>query len=206
MPDAVQQDLSSSATRLRVAKILGVHGLRGTVKLQVYTVDPASVVEYGPLSTRDNQQQFRVTLKNPAKGHWLAHVEGITNRTQAEALIGIDLFVDRAVLPPTDDDEYYEADLVNLRVEHVNGTLLGQVRGLENFGAGLLLDIRLSAEQGGRDVIIPFTKICVPVIDVAGGRVVVDPPDGLFDPPDQRDDGQGPDGHGDNPRYYDDQE
>lgn len=178
-----------SATRLRVAKILGVHGLRGTIKLQIYTVEAENVVEYGPLYSRDGTRSFRVTLKNPAKGHWLAHLSGITNRSQAEPLIGMDLFVDRSVLPPPDEDEFYEADLLDLPVEDQSGQQIGIVRGLHNFGAGLLLDIRLSAVFGGRDVMIPFTHAAVPVIELARdgsmGRVVIDPPDGLLDPPDQ---------------------
>ena len=188
MFEAVQTDPETLPNRLRVAKILGIHGLRGTVKLQVYTVNPHDILTYGTLSSRDGKHQFKVVLKSASKGHWLASLEGVTNRTLAEPLVGIDLFIDRSALPPPDEDEYYETDLVNLRVENTDGQTIGLVRGLHDFGAGMLLDLRLSAEWGGRDLMVPFTRACVPVIDLAGGRVVVDPPDGLMDPPEQRDD------------------
>lgn len=186
MVPAAQPEPDLPVGRLRVAKVVGVHGLRGTVKLQVFTVDPENVMAYGPVTSRDGQQSFRITLKNPVKGHFLAHLTGVTNRNLAEPLIGMELFIDRSALPKTAVDEFYEADLIGLRVDNDAGETIGVVRGLQDFGAGQLLDIRLHLPDGDRDAMVPFTLAAVPVIDLDRGVVVVNPPDGLLDAPDRQ--------------------
>jgi len=102
----------------------------------------------------------------------------VSDRNAAEKLRGIELYMPRERLPPPSEGEYYHADLVGLAVELKDGTPFGRVQAVENYGAGDLLAI---VRPGGRPVSLPFTDQVVPVVDIAGGRVVVDPPLGLVD-------------------------
>jgi 16S rRNA processing protein RimM len=167
------------ASRVCLGQIVGVHGVRGLVRVKLFAEDPASLTAYGPLSNEAGTRRFALVPQSPAKGVWVTRVEGVADRSAAEALQGTTLWVDRAALPPAEDeDTFYHADLIGLRADLADGTPLGTVRAVHDFGAGELLEI---AGAGG-SVMMPFTRAAVPVVDVAGGRIVVDPPAGLLDP------------------------
>jgi 16S rRNA processing protein RimM len=166
--------------RVCVGQILGAHGVRGLVKLASFTSDPAAIAHYGELADDSGRRRFTVSLSGANKGHYLARLSGIDDRDAAQALAGTRLFVDRERLPPADDDEYYHADLIGLRVERSDGTPLGTVAALHNFGAGEIIEIALPS---GARPMLPFDRHTVPVVDIAGGRLVVDPPEGLLDEP-----------------------
>ncbi len=163
---------------LLVGRIAAAHGLRGLVKLQCFTAEPESIGRYGPLSDATGKRVFEVTVLNPVKGGVLASIKGVGDRTAAEKLRGVELYMPRDRLPPAGEGEYYHADLVGLAVELKDGTPFGRVQAVENYGAGDLLAI---VRPGGRPVSLPFTDPVVPVVDIAGGRIVVDPPPGLVD-------------------------
>ncbi|MFD1626658.1 ribosome maturation factor RimM [Azospirillum griseum] len=157
-----------------VGQFAGSHGVRGLVKLRSFTQDPADVAAYGPLADETGARLFKVTLQGKVKDLFLAKVEGITNREQAQALAGVRLHVDRAALPETeDDDSFYHADLIGLRAERADGSLYGMVKAIYDFGGGDVLEIRIGS---GALEMLPFSKACVPVVDVRGGRIVVDLP------------------------------
>ncbi len=163
---------------LLVGRIAAAHGVRGLVKLQSFTAEPAAIGRYGPLLDVAGKRRFEVTVLNAVKGGVVARIEGVTDRTEAEKLRGIELYLPRDALPPAGEGEYYHADLVGLAAELPDGRPFGRVRAVENFGAGDLLAID-RAGQG--PVSLPFTDRVVPVVDLAGGRIVVDPPAGLLD-------------------------
>ncbi len=162
------------SSKVCVGQFAGSHGVRGLVKLKSFTGDPAAVAAYGPLTDEGGKRVFRVSLNGTVKDLWLARVEGIATREQAQELAGVRLYVDRSVLPDTEDeDEFYHADLIGLRVETPAGEPFGTVLAVYDFGGGDVLEIRT---ESGATELLPFTKACVPVVDVKGGRVVVDPP------------------------------
>jgi 16S rRNA processing protein RimM len=165
---------------LLVGRIAAAHGLRGLVKLQCFTAEPGSIGSYGPLSDAAGKRVFEVTVLSPVKGGVLASIAGVNDRNAAEKLRGVELYMPRDRLPPAGEGEYYHADLVGLAVELKDGTPFGRVQAVENYGAGDLLAI---VRPVGRPVSLPFTEQVVPVVDIAGGRVVVDPPLGLVDEP-----------------------
>jgi 16S rRNA processing protein RimM len=105
-------------------------------------------------------------------------LKGVSSRNEAEALTGLDLSIPRDRLPKADDDEFYHADLIGLDAVGKDGAALGTVIAVQNFGAGDLLEI---APRRGATILVPFTRAAVPEIDIAGKRVVVDPPPGLLD-------------------------
>jgi 16S rRNA processing protein RimM len=152
------------------------HGVRGEVRLISFTADPLAIGGYGPLLGVDGDRRFEFDALRPqGKDMLVARVKGVKDRNGAEALTGLDLFIERARLPEPDEDEFYLADLEGLRVENMRGETIGQIVALRNFGAGDILEI---ATPGARDTLmLPFTKAVAPIVDIAGGRVVVDPPE-----------------------------
>jgi 16S rRNA processing protein RimM len=104
---------------------------------------------------------------------------GIEDRDRAEALRGLRLYVPYAALPAPGEDEFYHADLIGLEAVLPDDTILGRVRAVHDFGAGDTLEIDRSV---GQPVVVPFTRAVVPVVDIAGGRLVIDPPPGLLAP------------------------
>lgn len=157
-----------------VGQFAGSHGVRGLVKLRSFTADPADVASYGALSDEQGRRRFALALVGTAKDLFLARVDGVGDRDAAQALSGVRLFVDRAALPaPEDEEEFYHADLIGLRAERVDGTPFGRIKAVHDFGAGDVLEIQTA---GGASEMLPFSRAVVPVVDVRGGRVVIDPP------------------------------
>lgn len=164
-----------------VGAIAGAHGVRGDVRLISFTGVPEDVGAYGPLRTEDGRMVEILTLKPGAKG-FNARLKGVTSREAAEALKGTRLYVPRAALPEAaeEEGEFYHADLLGLAVETVSGEAAGRIVGVHDFGAGDLLEI---APEAGPSFYVPFTRAAVPVIDVPGGRAVIDPPTESEDEP-----------------------
>jgi 16S rRNA processing protein RimM len=160
--------------RVCVGAIAGAFGVRGEAKIKSFTDDPAAIATYGPLETEDATRRFDVKVTRTVKGGFAARLSGVSTREEAEVLKGTRLYVDRAVLPPPDEDEFYYADLLGLRVEDESGTVLGKVKAVQEFGAGDMIEY-LPAE-GGESVLLLFTREIVPTVDVAGGRIIVIPP------------------------------
>jgi 16S rRNA processing protein RimM len=171
-----------SAARVLMGVVEGAHGVQGLVKVRSFAEDPAAIASYGPLEGRDGRV-FQARYKGMAKGNVLLALSGISDRDQAQALRGTELFLQRSVLPSLDEEEdgYYHADLIGLEVRLSDGKVLGHVVQVADFGAGELLEVRPKA--GPRTVLVPFTKAVVPEVNVAQGFVVIDPLPGLLDEP-----------------------
>jgi 16S rRNA processing protein RimM len=160
-------------SRIQLGVIGRPHGVRGLVRVTSHTADPADLSAYGPLS---DAQGRRFTLRWKADG--VAEVEFVSNgvalkvadRTAAEKLTNTRLFIDRSALPPEGEDEFYLADLIGLSAMDPEGGLIGTVAIVHDYGAGTSLEID-SGEAAS--VIIPFTRACVPEIDIPAGRMVV---------------------------------
>ena len=162
----------SSDRRICVAKIGAPHGLRGEVRLWSYTSDPQAVADYGVLESEDGTRRIEIEALRPAKDALIARLKGVGDRTAAEGLRNLELFMPRDRLPAIEeDDEFYYADLVGLNVVDTAGQPLGEIIAVHNFGAGDLLEIKLSAMRD--TVLIPFTDATVPEIDIAAKRIVI---------------------------------
>jgi 16S rRNA processing protein RimM len=159
--------------KICVAKIGAAHGVRGEVRLWTFTEDPLAVLTYGPLTSKDGSRQFEVARAREAKDHVVAAFKGVTERGAAERLNGIELYVPRDRLPPTEDDEYYHADLIGLAAETTSGEPLGRVIAIHNFGAGDIIEI---APPAGSTLMLPFSNAVVPTVDIKGGRVLIELP------------------------------
>jgi|FEC22Drversion2_1045045.scaffolds.fasta_scaffold00382_39 16S rRNA processing protein RimM len=169
---------AEAGARVCVGVVGAPHGVRGEVRVASHTQDPLDLGAYGPLETEDGRR-LEVKAVRPGKNVVIATFEGITDRNAAEALRNRRLYVARDRLPEPAEDEFYHADLIGLRAETADGLLLGTVLAVQDFGGGDLLELRLAGSR--RTAYLPFTRAVVPVVDVKGGRLVVDPPAGLLD-------------------------
>src|SRR5262245_6846843 len=167
--------------RILVAQIGAAHGLRGEVRLRSFTQDPMAVKDFS-LESEDGRETFVIEALRPAKDCLVARIAGVSDRTAAEALRNRKLYVARARLPPPAADEFYHADLIGLEAIAADGRALGTVLAIHNFGAGDLIEIK---PERGNTVILPFTDAVVPTIDLAAGRLILNPPDGAFDARDE---------------------
>ena len=158
--------------------IVGVHGVKGVVRIKSFTAAPADIAAYGAVSDESGGRSFKVDVLGQARGAILARLSGVTDRNAAEALRGLRLYVPRAALPETKEDEFYHADLIGLPVETREGARLGTVRAVHNFGAGDILE--LGGDEGGA-FYLPFSDAAVPEIDLGAGRIVADPPPGFLE-------------------------
>ena len=157
------------------------HGVRGLLRVHSYTADPADLPRYAPLED-DAGRVWRLAWR----GDGVAELRGadgkpVADRTAAEALVNMRLYVPRERLPKPGRDEFYLADLVGLRALGADGAALGRVAVVHDYGAGASLEIE---RDGAAALIVPFTRACVPEVDIAAGQVVVVPPDELIVPGD----------------------
>lgn len=161
-----------------VAKFGAAHGIKGEVRVKSYTQDPAAILGYSPLVSRDGRT-FTIETVRPAGEVLVARVVELKDRNAAEAVTNLDLLVPRERLAgPMDEDEFLHSDLIGLTATTTAGETIGTVTAVFDFGAGDVIDV---ARRGKRAVMIPFTKAVVPVVDIAGGKLVVDPPAGLLE-------------------------
>ncbi|MBL4720192.1 MAG: 16S rRNA processing protein RimM [Alphaproteobacteria bacterium] len=157
-----------SDKRVCLGVITGSHGVRGQVRVKSFAAEPKDVVAYGPLSDESGARAYELTLTGTAKGVLLARIAGVQDRDEADALRGVELWVDRSKLPNADDGEFYHADLIGLPAVHLDGAPFGTVLALHDFGAGEMIEFDL--ESGGT-AILPFTHDAIP--EISAERLVV---------------------------------
>jgi 16S rRNA processing protein RimM len=146
------------------------------VKLKSFTADPEAIATYNPLETAKGAKVEIARLRAQKDG-FIANLKGVTDRNAAEALARTELFVPRARLPEPEDDEVYIHDLIGLPVLQANGTTLGEIVGVENYGAGDLIDVKVEGRK--ETVLIPFAETFV--VEADAEKVVIDLPEGFLD-------------------------
>ena len=165
--------------RICVGAITGSFGVKGEARVKSFCAEPAAIGDYGPLTTRDGQTSYSLTITRPVKGGFAVRLSGVKTKEQADALRGTTLHAPREALPALPDDEFYHADLIGLTAVDTGGKELGQVHAVHNHGGGDLLELRQKGRTG--TALVPFTQAIVPTVDIASGRIVIDPPEGLLD-------------------------
>ena len=160
-----------------VGIITGPHGIKGNCKIKSFTEKPGNIRKYSPFTDIKGTETYKITSANMLKDHLIVHFLGINTRNEAENIKGLKLYVNENVLPPTVEDEFYYSQLVGLQVESIEGIVYGKVITVQNFGAGDLLEVSITEQQ---QVLIPFTKEIVPIVDVNAGFVKISPPEGLL--------------------------
>lgn len=178
---------SAGRMQLRVGRLLKAHGLKGALKLELYTDDPdgrfvtgatftLQVPEASPWHGRTvTVREFRWINSHP-----VVFLDGVTDRTTAEQLVKAILWVQTDPAVTVEPDAWYDHQLIGLGVVR-DGVAVGHVARVDHLPAQDLLVVH----TGDRDVLVPFVKAIVPEVDIANGRVVVTPPDGLFEDADE---------------------
>ena len=174
--------------RLLLGEIGAAQGLKGEVRLKSYTEDAAAIAAYGPLDT-DERGPIEIEIVRVTPKALIARIKGVTTREGAEALNRTKLYLSRARLPESEEDEWYQADLIGLAVVGEDGAPLGRLVAVHNFGASDIIEI--NREGTGPNVLVHFTEATVPKVDIAAGKVVLVPPEGLFDEETKAEDDRG---------------
>lgn len=176
-----------------MATIGAAQGLRGEVRVRTYTDDPLALGDYGNLHSMDGRV-FEILDIREAKTVAIVRFRGVNDRNAAEALNGLELYIERDNLPDDEleEDEFYYADLEGLEAVDADGKSYGKVAAVHDFGAGDLLELK---GPGMRPALIPFSEAAVLEIDVEARRILIDPiAAGLVNDPDE---GKGQDGYPD---------
>ena len=154
-----------------VGRVSGAFGVQGEVRIRAYTDAPLSLLNYRQLRREDGEAALTLVSGRSFKDGLIARAREVATKEQADALKGLDLYAARSALPPVEEEEaFYLADLIGLRAEAPDGAPLGEVKAVPNFGAGDLLEIQ---PPRGPSWLIAFTLENAPVVDMAGGRIVV---------------------------------
>ncbi|MBD7982509.1 ribosome maturation factor RimM [Oerskovia merdavium] len=163
--------------QLTVARIGRAHGLRGEVALDLRTDNPEARLVVGSSIDTEPAEAGPLTIERARlhQGKWLVTFAGVTDRSAAERMRGVTLVVEADV--SDEEDAWYPHELAGLRAELEDGTVVGVVKGLEHLPAH---DMLVLEETDGARTLVPFVHAIVPVVDVPGGRVVLDPPGGLL--------------------------
>ena len=171
-------------TQLRVGRLVKAHGLKGALKLELYTDDPEGRFVPGaeftlqvPESSPWHGKTVTVREFKWMNSHPVVFLEGIDDRTEAESLARAILWIDQDAAAPAEDNAWYDHQLAGLEVVR-DGVVVGRVSRVDHLPAQDLLVVRTKDD---REVLVPFVTAIVPEVDIAAGRVVVTPPTGLFE-------------------------
>ncbi|MGH1368169.1 MAG: ribosome maturation factor RimM [Maritimibacter sp.] len=167
-----------SEDRICVGALAGSFGVHGEVRIKSFCAEPEDIGTYGPLWTEDGSRSFEIVLTRAIKTGFSAEITGVDTKEQADELRGIRLFADRDALPHLPDDEFYHADLIGLEVRDTGGAVLGTVSAVHNHGSSDLLEVMGPALKD--PILLPFTQACIPTVDLATGRIIADPPEGIL--------------------------
>lgn len=162
---------NKNTNRILVGEISGAHGIRGDILVRAYTGAPEAIASYGPLTDATGQRSFTLRVVRVTSKGIVARINGIEDRNAAEPLRGIKLYINRDRLPEPESAEYYYADLIGLRAVASDGSVLGQIVSVQNFGAGDLLELKPSG--GSETEFIPFEERWVPSVDLQSLTIVI---------------------------------
>jgi 16S rRNA processing protein RimM len=161
--------MTSASKLVMVGRIAGAFGVKGEVRISAYTETPLALLQYRILKREDGSPGLTLERGRAAKNDFIGTASEVATKEQADALRGLRLFVARQDMPEPDEDEFYLSDLIGLAVATPEGEPLGRIKAVHDFGAGDILEI---APPRGATWYLTFTRQTVPVVDVAGGRVV----------------------------------
>jgi 16S rRNA processing protein RimM len=182
-PAAEAPALPPVASQLLVVGRIGKpQGIRGEVTVEVRTDEPEARFSAGAELLTDPAERGPLTVEaaRDQNGRLMVAFQGVPDRNAAEALRGTLLLVDAATLPlPDDPDVFLDVQLQGLVAELVDGTRVGTVSEVLHLPQGDVLAVK--RDDGPHEVLVPFVAAMVPTVDVTGGRVVLDPPEGLLD-------------------------
>ena len=151
--------------------IVGVHGIKGEVKVKCFSDNEKNFNSYGVFTDKDGNKTFEAKSVGHSKDLLRVKIKGVDDRNTAETLVGTGLYVSRDVLPQLKEEEFYHADLIGLTAKNTSDEVVGEVNALYNFGAGDLIELKMT---DGSLEMLPFNKQYVPVIDITNRFIIVE--------------------------------
>lgn len=164
---------------LAVGKIVNTHGVRGELRVIPMTSDISrfDYLLYTWIRTDGKLREYRVSKVRYHKQFVLVKLQGIDTMTDAEALKGCELLVDRQHARPLEEDEYFICDLIGLKV-YEDERLLGELTEVLETGSN---DVYVVTGEDGKEILVPALKSVVTLVDLENGRMRVKLPEGLLD-------------------------
>ncbi|WP_300542547.1 ribosome maturation factor RimM [Maricaulis sp.] len=159
-----------------IAAIAGAHGVKGECKVKSFAGEPEDAFAYGPFLDVDGRAVLTPKSWRAVKDGFIVRFAESLTREQAGALKGTKLHIPRAALPVLGEDEFYHADLVGLAVQGLDGSPMGTLRAIFDYGSGDLLEISGTPGRNG-SWMLPFTRDFVPHVSIAEGIITIDPPE-----------------------------
>ncbi|MEA1940985.1 MAG: ribosome maturation factor RimM [Pseudomonadota bacterium] len=159
-----------------IAAIAGAHGVKGECKVKSFAGVPEDAFAYGPFLDGDGKPVLTPKSWRPVKDGFIVRFAEDLTREQAQALKGTKLHIPRSALPALEDDEFYHADLIGLPVQGLDGSPMGRLRAIYDYGSGDLLEISGTPGRKG-PWMLPFTRDFVPHVSVSEGMITIDPPE-----------------------------
>lgn len=161
----------NNSERVCLGAIVGVHGIKGEVKVKSFTEVDTDIDQYGVLESEDGSKKFQIKVVGHSKEILRVKIKGVDDRNLAETYVGNGLYVKRSLLPETSEDEFYYEDLIGLIVKQPDSEeIIGNVNAIYNFGAGDLLEIKMN---DGTTEMQPFSQKYVPVVNIKDGYIIV---------------------------------
>ena len=163
--------MNKTDKRICLGAIVGVHGIRGEVKVKSFTEVPEDIDQYGIVENEAGTRKFEIKVVGHSKELLRVKIKGLDDRNEAMSLKGTGLYVNKDVLPELEEEEFYHTDLIGLEARDENNQFFGEVIGVYNFGAGDMLDIKTGETR--QSEMIPFTKAYVPTVNIKEGYIIV---------------------------------
>ena len=153
-----------------IAKITAAHGIKGAVRIRVFTDD---ITKYKQITDSSGSKVFKLRVQSELPRDFIiAAIEGVTTRNAAEELKNCELFVDSKYLPSPEKGEFYINDLIGLGVINKEGEILGNVMAVHNFGAGDILEIKFDNKKTSE--LLRFSRLLFPEIDLQNKTIQID--------------------------------
>ena len=160
-----------SDNKICLGAVVGVHGIRGEVKVKCFSDNEKNLTRYGDVTNEAGDKSFSLKIVGHSKDLLRVKVKGIDDRNTAETLVGTAFYVNRNLLPDLKEDEFYHTDLIGLNVQNTSGEKIGEVNALYNFGAGDIIELKLN---DGSLEMLPFTEAYVPTINIKEHYIIVE--------------------------------
>ena len=159
----------SKKNLIEIGFIVGVHGIKGEVKLKSFTEIPENIFSFNEIFTESYENPIKLVLIRKLKQIFVCKIENVETRTDAENFKGLKLFIARKSLPKLTDKEFYHSDLLNFEVYNLNKESFGEVISLENFGAGLLVEVK----KNNKTFYLPIGKTFLKKIDYKNKQIIL---------------------------------
>ena len=155
---------------IEIGCFVGVHGIKGEVKLKSFTEIPENIFSFREIFTETSENSIKLKFIRKFKQTFVCKIENIETRTDAENLKGLKLFTSRKSLPKLSGKEFYHSDLLNFAVYNLNKESFGNVISLEDFGAGLLVEVN----KNNKTYYLPMGKNFLKKIDYKDKQIILD--------------------------------